>query len=53
MIRNGETQVDLYSRDIGNLVDLGDEENAKVYAYTGEEHAKAKDDPNLVKVRGR
>merc|ERR1712010_412749 len=39
LIRNKNTQVDLYSRDISNLVDLAEEENAKLYAYT-EEGAK-------------
>merc|ERR1711939_987394 len=46
LIRNEETQVDLYSRDISNLVDLGDEDNATLYAYAGEAG------PNLVKARG-
>ena len=47
LIRNEDTQVDLYSRDICNLVDLGDEENAKMYAYAPD------GEQNLVKVRGR
>jgi len=51
LIRNKNTQVDLYSRDISNLVDLAEEENAKLYAYT-EEGATTKPPTNLVKARG-
>lgn len=52
LIRNKNTQVDLYSRDISNLVDLAEEENAKLYAYT-EEGEAVKPTTNLVKARGR
>jgi len=51
LIRNKNTQVDLYSRDISNLVDLAEEENAKLYAYT-EEGEAVKPTTNLVKARG-